>query len=224
MEPLKFFLVEVGSFLSEGALGLLYSSVNYLGVGRWMKANGFSTSNRVWERVELYEQVASKVAGKSNVLYLEFGVSHGRSMRTWFSLLSNGSSVFHGFDTFEGLPGGGGREWPEGMYSQGGKMPEIPDPRVIFFKGLFEETLTHYTPPAHDALIVSIDCDMYSSTIFVLNSLAPYLKPGTFIYFDEFSDYDHELRAFDEFLRATGKKCVLFGATKSYAQTVFQFI
>jgi O-methyltransferase len=224
MEPLKFILVEVGSFLSEGALGLLSSSVNYLGVGRWMKKNGFSTSNRVWERVELYEQVDSRVAGKKNILYLEFGVSHGRSMKTWYSLLKNESAVLHGFDTFEGLPQGGGKEWPEGMYSQGGNIPDISDPRVTFHKGLLEETLPHYSPPAHDSLIVSIDCDMYSSTIFVLNSLAPYLTPGTYLYFDEFSDYDHELRAFDEFLLATGKRCVLFGATKSYAQTVFQFI
>jgi hypothetical protein len=222
MEPLKFFLVEVGSFLSDGAIMLLTSSVNYLGVGRWMKSHGFSTSNRVWERVELYEQVAAKVIGKK-VLYLEFGVSHGRSMRTWSYLLKDSSAILHGFDTFEGLPPGGGREWAPGDYSQGGKAPEIPDPRVTFFKGLFEETLPNYTLPDHDVLVINIDCDLYSSTTFVLNSLAPYIKPGTFIYFDEFSDQAHELRAFDELLHNTGKKCTLFAATKSYAQAVFQF-
>jgi len=223
MEPLKFLLVEIGSFLSEGVLALLHSSMNYLDVGRWMKVNGFSTSSRVWERVALYERVASRVVGKP-VLYLEFGVSHGRSIRTWASLLKDPHSVLHGFDTFTGLPEGGGREWPKGMYSQNGKPPEIPDPRITFFTGLFEETLPRYTLPPHDTLIVSIDCDMYTSTSFVLHSLAPYLTPGTFIYFDEFSDYANELRAFDEFLAVSGKKCVLVGATKSYAQAVFQFI
>jgi len=78
--------------------------------------------------------------------------------------------------------------------------------------------------PAHDVLIVSIDCDLYSSTIFVLNTLAPFLKPGSYIYFDEFADYHHELRAFDEFLQRTGRKCRMIGATKSYAQAVFQMI
>jgi hypothetical protein len=109
-------------------------------------------------------------------------------------------------------------------YSQGGKAPEIADPRVTLFKGLFEETLPKYTPPAHDVLIVNIDCDLYSSTIFVLNTLAPHLKPGTFIYFDEFADCNHELRAFDEFLCRTGRKVSLFAATKPYAQVVFQFL
>lgn len=222
LEPLKYLLAEAGSLLSEKNAKRVSSFVNYLQTGRWIKAHGFSTSNRVWERVELLQQVAAKV-GEQRALYLDFGVAHGRSIRVWSSLLKHPDSRLHGFDTFEGLPPGGGSDWEAGLFSQGGKPPEIADPRVSFFKGLFEETLPHYKPPPHDVLIVSIDCDLYSSTIVVLNALAPYLKPGSYIYFDEFSDYHHELRAFDEFLTRTGRKCTMVGATKSYAQVVFQF-
>ena len=146
LEPLKYLLVEAGALLSEKNAKRLSSLASYLQTGRWIKANGFSTANRVWERVELLEQVASIVAER-RVLYLDFGVAHGRSTRVWSSLLKNPDSRLHGFDTFDGLPPGGATDWPAGVYSQGGKVPEIPDPRVSFFKGLFEETLPTYALP-----------------------------------------------------------------------------
>lgn len=221
MEPLKVFLVGLGSLLGQGTLHLLDSTVSYLEVGRWMKAKEFSTFERVGERVELFHQLASRVADQQ-VLYLEFGVAHGRSMRTWSSLLTNPSSLLHGFDTFEGLPLGWNKDAPPGTYSQSGKAPEINDPRVTFYTGLFEDSLPHYVLPAHETLIVNIDCDLYSSTALVLKTLEPYITSGTYLYFDEFSDRNNELRAFDEFLLSTRKEFVLFGATKAYSQVLFE--
>lgn len=221
MEPFKFLLVEIGSVLGRGTLQLLNSSVSYLEVGHWMKAKGFARPNRVKGRWELFQQIASQVADKE-VLYLEFGVSHGRSMRLWSSLLKNPKSLLHGFDTFEGLPEGWNAEAPAGTYSQKGKTPEINDPRVMFFKGLFEETLPQYILPEHERLIINIDCDLHSSTSFVLHTLAPQITAGAYLYFDEFADRNNEMRAFDEFLSASEKKFELIGATRAFAQVAFE--
>lgn len=221
MEPIKFLLVELGSLLGKNTLQLLNSSVSYLEVGHWMKAKRFATAKRVPGRWELFQQMAARV-GARQVLYLEFGVSHGRSMRLWSSLLKNPSSLLHGFDSFEGLPEEWNPEAPPGTYSQKGKAPEINDSRVTFFKGLFEETLPQYIVPPHEKLIINIDCDLYSSTSFVLQTLAPHIAPGTLLYFDEFADRNNELRAFDGFLSSTRKEFELIGATKAFAQAAFE--
>jgi hypothetical protein len=153
-------------------------------------------------------------------LYLEFGVANGASMRYWSELLSRPDAILHGFDTFEGLP----EDWglaDKGAYTAGGRIPVIADRRVSFFKGLFQETLPRYVLPSHEILIVNIDCDLYSSTSFVLNWLAEHIHPGTFIYFDEFSDPRNEMRAFQELLKASGQRFSLLGATRSYGQVSF---
>lgn len=52
--------------------------------------------------------------------------------------------------------------------------------------------------------LVHIDCDLYSSIKFVLDSLVPLMKSGTLIQFDEFYNFwgweNHEYLAFTEFL------------------------
>jgi len=222
MDPLKSLLVDIGSHCGRRTLHFLTSSVNYLEVGRWMKSQGFHTAKRLSKRRELFHQIAEKVGGE-RVLYLEFGVSRGASMRYWSSLLSNPASALHGFDTFEGLP----HDWRlgnKGAYSAGGALPEIADPRVKFFRGLFEDTLPGYVLADHERLVINIDCDLYSSTRFVLNALSDHIRPGTFIYFDEFSDPHNEMRAFHELLRASNKRFSLLGATRSYGQVSFECI
>ena len=220
MDFLKSFLVGIGARCSAKQLHFLHAAVNYLEVGHWMKSHGFHTPNRFEKRRELFHQIAEKV-GRKKVLYLEFGVASGASMRYWSSLLSNPASCLHGFDTFEGLP----EDWrlgdSRGAYTANGRTPEISDPRVKFFKGLFQSTLPNYVLPDHEHLIINIDCDLYSSASFVLNSLADHIHPGTYIYFDEFSDPQNELRAFHDCLTATKKQFSLLGATRSYGQVSF---
>ncbi len=223
MEPLKAALVAVGSHCNAKAVHLLSAAVNYVEVGYWMKSHGFRATHPVQKRRELFHLIADRV-GDTKVLYLEFGVAKGTSLRYWSNLLSNPTSALHGFDTFEGLP----EKWRladnKGAYSAGGNPPEISDKRVRFFKGLFQETLPDYSPPDHDNLIINIDCDLYSSASFVLNCLAEYIRPGTFVYFDEFSDPQNELRAFQELLARTSKRFHLLGATRSYAQVSFECV
>jgi len=94
--------------------------------------------------------------------------------------------------------------------------------RVQFFKGWFDNILPTYVLPAHEQLIINIDADLYSSTLFVLRHLRPYIKPGTFIYFDEFNEVSHEPRAFEEFLAESGLKFQVFSASKTLTFVCFQ--
>src|SRR5206468_1901540 len=131
--------------------------------------------------------------------------------------------VLHGFDSFEGLP----EIWsdkPKGAFSTGGSPPQIMDPRVTFYKGWFEQTLPKYSAPKRDVVIVNMDADLYSSTIFVLRSLKELIRPGTYLYFDEFGTFGHEERAFREFVEETKLGFRLRGGTKGLNQLLFQCV
>src|SRR5271156_1541227 len=101
--PIRMFLIWFGSVCGERTTYLLNSLVNYVAVGRWMTAKGFYTSERVERREELYRRLAEQIADKK-VLYLEFGVAFGDSIRYWSQLLKSERAHLHGFDSFEGLP------------------------------------------------------------------------------------------------------------------------
>ena len=62
--------------------------------------------------------------------------------------------------------------------------------------------------PDDSVAFLHVDCDIYSSTVTVLRTLAPRLKPGAILVFDEYFNYPnwqrHEWRAFQEFIRDTG--------------------
>jgi hypothetical protein len=117
------------------------------------------------------------------------------------------TAQFVGFDSFAGLP----EDWqtgaPKGEFNVGGP-PVFPDPRVSLVQGWFDQTLPGWELPDHDQLIVNIDCDLYSSTRTVLTWLAPHLRPGSLVYFDDLLDPDHELRALREWTDAPGSRAV----------------
>jgi hypothetical protein len=219
---LKHFLTLAGSRLSSRQLTQLQAVINYMAIGRWMRDRGFNFPRRVSTRQLVWEAVASQI-GAEAVLYLEFGVAYGNSMRYWSKALQHPASMLHGFDSFEGLPEAGG-PWTKGKFDAGGKIPIINDGRVRFFKGWFDCVLPSYTVPAHERLIINMDADLYSSTSFVLRYLDPHIKKGTFIYFDEMNHMEHEPRAFDEFLATSGRKFRPVCADKSLAFVFFECI
>lgn len=83
-------------------------------------------------------------------------------------------------------------------------MPILQDKRIIFFKGLFQDTLPDFlsTFNRKNTLVIHIDADLYSSTLFVLTSLYPYLRNKDIIMFDDFLDPLGEFRAFDDYSKA----------------------
>ena len=96
-------LTVVGRNLSKSSLIQVQAALNYLWVGRWMADRGFVFPGRVRDRNDVFVSIARRVADKK-VLYLEFGVAAGETIRWWSSALKNPGSKLHGFDSFEGLP------------------------------------------------------------------------------------------------------------------------
>lgn len=215
-------LTRVGAHCSPQMIHRLDAVVGYLEVGRWMRERGFSVTERYASSYELWEGVAAEIADEK-VHYVEFGVWQGGSIRAWAKLLRNPQSTLHGFDSFEGLPADYAPKMPAGHFSTEGQLPVVDDPRVQFFRGWFAETLPKYEwPDGYDRLIINIDADLYSSTKFVLDSVADRIVPGTLLYFDEFNDHDHELRAFSEFLDETGMSFRVRGARSELGAVLFE--
>jgi hypothetical protein len=129
----------------------------------------------------------------------EFGVFEGRTLRMIETLASN--RVLHGFDSFEGLP----EDW-RGDYQQGAfktAVPRFDNPAVHLHIGWFEATVPPFVLELQGPIALAhIDCDLYSSTSTVLNSVLGNLIPGSILLFDEYFNYpgwqDHEHRALQE--------------------------
>lgn len=158
--------------------------------------------------------------------YLEFGVSRGASIRWWSEALEHPDTRLVGFDTFEGLP----EDWgvvAAGTYTADGQVPRLDDPRVAFEVGMFQAALPGWLAanPLGRRTIVHLDADLYSSTLFVLSSLAPHLGPGDVLVFDEFGSVrnaDHEFRAFADFTAAYRWRYEALGATPAFKQVALR--
>lgn len=225
LRSFKHVLTTVGSKLPDRYLHQLQMVVNYMKLGRWMHKHDFHFKHRVRDRDAVFAAVAKQVRDK-RVLYLEFGVYKGESLRYWCRELKHPEAELHGFDSFEGLPEDFDVDGPytKGSFDVGGKVPDMDDPRVRFFKGWFDQILPAYSVPQHDVLVVNMDADLYSSTILVLRHLRPFIKPGTFLYFDNMSRPEHEPRAFDEFMDESGLKFKPVCADKPLNCAFFQCV
>ena len=164
---------------------------------------------------------AVSIAPKDGLL-MEFGVSAGRTISYIAGLRPQ--STIHGFDSFEGLP----ETWREG-YRKGAfaQTPPTVPTNVSLIKGLFSDTLPAFIEKFHGVPIafVHIDCDLYSSTMTVLQAIGPRLKAGSILVFDEFWNYPgwrhHEYKAFEEFKRSSGIKFEAIGFVSRHQQVAF---
>ena len=135
-------------------------------------------------------------------LILEFGVATGRSLREINEKLGNNRAVF-GFDSWKGLPEFWREGYDVGMFA--GQMPtDMPD-NVTLYEGWFENTvLQFHWDYTEDIAFLHMDADLYSSTIYVLNTLNNQIVQGTYIMFDELwypDNYkDHEYKAIVEWV------------------------
>ena len=109
----KHFLTASGSILPSHVVRGIHAGSEYLRLGLWMRERGIEFPRRARNRQEVWQPVANRVADQE-VLYLEFGVATGASMRYWSQALKHPDSILHGFDSFEGLPEQGGY-WTKGQ-------------------------------------------------------------------------------------------------------------
>lgn len=172
-------------------------------------------SDREW----LYRSVIEKENLSSEPIdYWEFGVFRGESLFSWLNHHRHPDSRFVGFDTFTGLPERWRATEPEGAFNVYGRIPTTDDARCSFQVGLFQETLLPFAS-RHDfsrRLVIHLDADLYSSTLFVLTTLARFFKPGDIIFFDNFICSVDEYRAFENYVQAFRVKYEVLGAVQEY--------
>lgn len=198
-------LLALGRRMTPGQLCQFRTVLGALEQGQWLGTLPMAVPN-VADRFALFTEALRRVHG-SRPLYLEFGVYKGRTLRWWGQHLTLPAARLVGFDSFVGLP----EDWrPDALrgWFAPGVMPQFDDPRVSLVVGRFEKTLPCWEPPAHDQLIVNVDCDLYFSTACVLTWLDAHLHHGMLVYFDDLLDRDDELEAVREWIGRHGSRVV----------------
>ena len=151
--------------------------------------------------------------------YFEFGCHEANTMRTVWDIsryLFNWTYV--AFDSFEGLPEIQNIDqqeiWEKGKLATGEEKFRsvclnhgIPANRLITVKGFYDKSLTESVKnnlkPGF-ACVIYVDCDLYHSTVPVLEFAKDFLQPGTVIVFDDWNCFladseKGERRAWREF-------------------------
>jgi hypothetical protein len=184
----------------------------------------FRTAHAVADPVSLYQHVSDVAIGGAAVDYLEFGVYEGWSIGQWARLNRHPESRFVGFDTFTGLPEDWNAMRRAGAFDVQGAAPRQDDPRVSFVAGLFQATLVGFLrsfEPRHQ-LVVHLDCDLYSSTLFCLAALDRHMPRGTIVVFDEFYDVLHEFAAYRDYSAAFMRTWSGIAYTPQYVQVAMR--
>ena len=156
------------------------------------------------DRSEHFRYVSDEIVKKNPIDYLEFGVYKGDSIREWIGLNQDAGSMFFGFDTFTGLPDDWTYTVKKGEFDLGGDPPTINDRRVILVKGLFQDTLRPFLKDyvRRYRMVIHLDADLFSSTLYVLSQLDYLLNEGDILMFDEFSSITGEFKAFSVYKEA----------------------
>lgn len=139
--------------------------------------------------------------------YLEFGVFRGETTRNALMAAKQSmrSRPFYSkprvfaFDSFQGLPQVESMKNALNVYRPGefsasqkifkknlGSLKK--EFEVLIVPGWFNETLKPQTAARlklKKIAFVNIDCDLYESTVDILNFVTPYLQTGTVMYFDD---------------------------------------
>jgi O-methyltransferase len=206
--------------LERPALGLT-AIAGWFRFSRWRRMHPFAhpadgeRHNRFW----LYKNViARENLNSAPIDFWEFGVFKGESLLWWVEHLSNPESRFVGFDTFTGLPERWRATEPKGAFNVYGRIPETSDPRCSFQTGLFQDTLLACIDRRDSSrrLVIHLDADLFSSTLYVLTTLARHFKPGDIIFFDNFICSLDEFRAFEDWVKSFRVNYEVLGEVGEY--------
>ncbi|MES2749644.1 MAG: TylF/MycF/NovP-related O-methyltransferase [Patescibacteria group bacterium] len=149
-----------------------------------------------------------KIAGH----YYEFGLYQGY---TFGQAAKLSPDIHHfGFDSFEGMPEnneGGGFGFQRFKVTYEKVINNLLRTNAFthkehLIKGYFSDSLTPQLQAElmpFKAAVILIDCDIYDSTVTVLNFIKPLLQTGTIVIFDDWHSFgqdEGEQRALREFL------------------------
>jgi Macrocin-O-methyltransferase (TylF) len=115
-------------------------------------------------------------------------------------------------------------------YSTGGIVPTLKG-NVFFHKGLFRDTIPPFLERAgKDAFLAfaNVDCDLYSSTLDILEAFEGRIVAGTVLVFDEYICHatwrQDEFRAWRECCKRFGWKYEYIGFSLSTKQAAVKVI
>lgn len=147
-------------------------------------------------------------------VYAEFGVNEGGTIT--HIARKKPAHTIHGFDSFEGLP----QDWSGNMMAAGyfnrkGRQPKVPA-NVQLHAGWFDTTVPQFAAEhGGPVAFLHVDCDLYSSTKTIFDSLGGRIVPGSVLVFDEYFNYPnwkaHEHKAFAEYMASSGRQFTYLG-------------
>lgn len=154
--------------------------------------------------------------------YMEFGSHEANTMRlAWDTFRHLFDWTYVSFDSFEGLPEmesfdrsaifhAGNLATSEADFVRIVTGHGMPREKLITVKGFYDRSLTpelQQRLAPKKAAVIYVDCDLYASTVPVLQFVLPFLQKGTVIVFDDWNCYHAdpdlgERRAWREFREA----------------------
>lgn len=189
---------------------------------RWVKheymAFAHDNMRRLFLSIARFAHINRPIDG----YYFEFGSHEARTMRlAWRHFQHLFKWDFVAFDSFEGLPEIDAIDrqqiWQKGRLHTAEEdfvrivtRAGMPRSRLRTVKGFYDQSLTadlqrEFLP--RKAAVVYVDCDLYKSTVPVLQFIKPFLQIGTVIVFDDWNCFygdpqRGERRAWREFREA----------------------
>jgi hypothetical protein len=211
--------------------------------------HGFNTANKdVLPALEKCLKKSQNLGTSNEGGYYEFGIFKGFSF--WFAQnkakeLGLEKLRFFGFDSFEGLPTIEGVDktrrniFYRGQYScsQNDVVKNLDKygvdwSRTFLIKGFFKDSLNERIKKQHkmDKIAIAlIDCDLYSSTVEVLNFIKDMLIDNSILMFDDWNCFDKDnlkgqRKALKEFLEQNSHFAAQpYFSYSLYGQTFFIF-
>jgi hypothetical protein len=185
----------------------------------------YSTRFNYAKRYDLYSYLIDNEALNGPIDFLEFGVSTGLSFKWWAEHINHPKAGFFGFDTFTGLPEDWG-SFRKGDMDNKNEPPVMLDTRCHFYQGLFQQTLPVFLKSysSDNRKVIHMDADLYTSTLFVLTTLSPYLRKGDIILFDEFNVPMHEFKAFSEWVKSYYINYKVLAAVNNFYQIAIRIV
>jgi len=190
---------------------------------RMMEVLDARSANRMSELGMIRQAFEFKAINQVEGDYFEFGLWRGKTFCFAHSMkcrFRQHDMKLFGFDSFQGLPEADDRKdntWRTGAFACSEKelrkilvRNRFQNEEYELVAGFYEESLNealHQRLFERKAAIIYIDCDLYTSTVQVLNFIRRYLVNGSIVCFDDFFSYkgapnQGEQKALLEFLQA----------------------
>lgn len=229
----KDFLVEKSSF-SRKIKGNIFSVVRRITKSKkiediyWRHFHGFNAANEEVTLPILKKSILKAVKLGTTEIgdYYEFGIFNGYTFlfaQKLFQELNQDKVRFFGFDSFKGLPKincidktnyfayhEGELFFPKERVIKNLNQMGVDWNKTFLIEGFFNESLTEDLKKKYNMKKISvalIDCDLYSSTVEVLDFIKDIIMDGTILIFDEYDSivFRHDMsrgerKAFEEFL------------------------